>query len=360
MAAANLSSLAIVTSPLQLLCAIEYFMVSDCLRKAKFIFKVGLGTRAHSQMELLLNDFGLRCDVLVSLREMGSLPEKIESYARVIRSLQECSYQYVLLGDVRQQWMQDLVCNLSSEQVIMIDDGAAVLSVHKHVLSKNGCVLPFNLFPKSTEVRKKEVLSIKHRLGLVSKQVELGIFSMFNIASPHYFRRHRFENVREMFNGKSVLSSQGEWHFIGMHLVEEKLMSEDEYWGYLSNVVNRMPSKSKMVYIPHRFENLDEKRKKLTDLSVEIRELDYPYEINLLHSSILPDAVIGFYTTCLFSVSALYSDNIEIFYIRIKDETMDTYKAMTRMHQQFSFYEHVVTIYDLLETMDVKQIFTVN
>lgn len=352
-----LPSLVLVASPYQLLCAIEYLSDRQLLESAHVLFEVAENSNAEQQMYHLLNKFNLFHYKRLSIANSGTLAQRIASYAHQINVFITYRFNAILIGDVRHQWMQDTLCSLEAEHYIMVDDGAAVLSIYQHILSKQDCTLPVNLFPDSAVSRQQEAVQIKRELGLQLKTRKLGTFSLFNLPSPHFFKQHQFSNVLKVLRESKELSKKKEVHFIGTHFVELKLLSESEYYFYLKRTRDLIPDHIDLVYFPHRGEDFKLKIPLLAALNIQFKELPCPYEMFLMQNFMVPSQLIGFYTTCLFNVKAIFSDNIETSYIKLKDKELQRFKDMDWMHKRFSLYDQVVSIYQQLDDDNINKLF---
>lgn len=352
-----LPNLVLVASPYQLLCAIEYLSDMQLLEPTHVLFEIAENSVAEQQMFHLLNKFKLAHHTRLLITSSGTLRQRITRYVHQVKPFIGQSFQTILIGDIRKQWMQDTLCSLEAEKYIMVDDGAAVLSIYQHVLSKQGCALPVDLFPDGDSSRKEEAAKVKNELGLQIKTRRLGIFSLFNLPSPHYFKQHHFSNVLKVLAENKEVSKQSEVHFIGSHFVELGLLSEGEYFFYLERARALVPENMAMVYFPHRGECFDTKKRQLAALNIKFRELQCPYEMFLMQSFIVPAQLIGFYTTCLFNVNAIFTDNIETYYIKLRDKELRRFKGMDWMHQRFSLYDQVMSIYQQLDDDNIKKLF---
>ncbi|MEO9945569.1 hypothetical protein [Paraglaciecola sp.] len=352
----NKPSLALVSSPYQLLGAIEFQLDINQLFDLHVVFTAMPGSTNEKQIYELLETFKISHVKKLYLNNSGSLRQRIESYAKVVSTLR-MDYESILLGDIRHHWMQDIACSLDAKNYVMVDDGAAVLSIYQHILSQQGFYLPVELFPESSVSRQEQAQIIKIDCGLTIRRRKLGIYSLFKIPSPFYFKRHSFNNVLKVLGHVRQHQCENEIHFIGTHFVELKLLSESDYFSYLKKVRSMFSADVNIVYFAHRGENISQKRPQLAKIGFELREISYPYEMFLMQTEKLPHRLIGFYTTCLFNVKAIFADTITINCIKLKNEQLQSFKEAIWMQECFTLYDQVISIYEQLDREEITTLF---
>lgn len=349
------NKLVLIASPFQLLCAIEFLLANDDLEDLWVYYQGDISARASKQLKGLAEIFGINNYFRANIVNSGSLEERIGSYIGVYNECKRHAFEYVLIGDVRQQWMQDIACALDCHNTIVVDDGAAILPVYDHLLSHNGCRLPVSLFQASNE-RKKLAQKIKANLGLVLKNKPIQLFSLYGFDNKQKYPRNDFSKIRaEFFKGEELKVSE-EIHFLGSPYVEKGLLEEEVYFDFIECMIKNHEDSSSFVYFPHREENLKKKSACLKSMGVHLKETPFPYEIEALNGMKAGRFVYGMHSTCLFSLRLLYGNAIDLLCFKVPGKRLIEYENIRWMLDSYSLREHIEAVYQRLLTFDVELI----
>lgn len=351
------NSIVMLTSPFQCLTAIEFFAVEGFDTEITLLIDDDIDHKSQEQIIELIDYLNVKKTIKIKLIHIGDLTQRIHSYSRVLQEL-ENNYTYVLIGDIRHQWMQDIACSVISENRIILDDGAATLPICEHILKPNSFNIPVMLF-NSTIERKLEVIEIKNKLGLNTNYTKVKLFSVFDFNENSY-GVNKFPFFKEKYN--AGLSSKEKidvcWHFIGSPVVEKELIDEDEYFNVLTDALARNKEKSiaKPVYVVHRSENIISKYDKLISMGFVVVENEKPYELYLLSLNQLPSKIVSFHSTCLFNVSVMFGDLIDKECYMLSNKSLCNLKNKHLMHQAYTLHDHVKSIYNRMSEYNIGMI----
>ena len=341
--------LVLVSSPFQYLCAVEY--LKCCGITAPVIVADGSASCINSakQLQLLYTTFLPAQLIHVVLQKQGDLTERIASYSWLVAEFTAISFDAVLIGDIRQQWMQDIACAVSSKRVVVVDDGAATLALHDYVLKPNDFLLPVSMY-QSAPVRRKFALQIKKAQGLALQQKKVSIFSIYNLGSASEGLKNEF---RALMSGFCAVE-QDEWHFIGSPVVEKGIISEALYNKAVEDALAECPVSARAVYYVHRAEDVTVKQRYLMDLGYEIRTNDLPYEMHLVEQSLKPRWITGLHSTCLFNLKLMFGTSFPARCYVMNNQELDRMKAIQWASDHYSLYDHIVSIYSRLNEFGIE------
>jgi hypothetical protein len=130
-------------------------------------------------------------------------------------------------------------------------------------------------------------------------------------------------------------------YLLGQPLSETNLLSEDDYFEYLEYIIDKF--ENKIVYIPHRTEQIGDRHKSYVNDKFEIRDIGMPIELYFLEQKIEPYHIISFMTTAFFTLEKLYSQT-KYSYIYIPSD-----KILERA-------EDVQRAYDLISKCNIQKL----
>jgi hypothetical protein len=343
-------ALVLVNSSFQLMCAMEYLLSQSYQNDVMIVTSEEAGSTTCKQMLRLAKDFGINSIDSVTVLSNGSLERRIGSYGEYFaKSLRGKEFEYLLIGDVRHQWIQDYTCSVKAKKVVMVDDGGAVFSIIKYILEPLDFTLPMSSTVVTTDSRRVLATQLKNAYGMVITSTPVKLFSIFYQEAKSHITRNQYQHLCEFYNPRKGVETINEIHVIGAPFVEHNLLSQDDYLDYISslNALNKNYTDAKLVYFMHRFEQDNhEKCLALRALGFELRQSDINYELTLIQSATKPLAVGSIISTSLYNVKALFGEQVEAVFVPLKTKHLDFYQTTHWMVKQYTLSQHWQHIID--------------
>ena len=225
----------------------------------------------------------------------------ISSYFIVLKFLlfmfvSHYKYKYVFLGNFESSFLKLFLKIIPKHKIVLLDDGIKAFFIQTDFTSDYN----YNMFTMLYTIKP-----------LMNQTI----------------RYNKFEYLKKLYNleNKSDILQNKEILFLGSKLCEEGILDEKKYI-YIMHTIAKLYSEYKIVYIPHRGENIDklsgilEKHKNFTK-----KEIDCPIEIYLLEENIIPTKVLSFYSAALLTIKLLY-ERTEVHSI-LFDYSQSCYKS---------------------------------
>lgn len=344
------STLFLVSSPFQYLCAVEFLKCSRIDGPIIVVDSSSACINSTKQLNTLYATFPPTQVINVVLLRQGGLAERIASYSWLAKELSAINFGAVLIGDIREQWMQDIACSVSSEEVVLVDDGAATLVLHDFILKPYEFLLPVSMY-KSDPARRELATQIKKEQGLSLKQRKVSIFSIYDLGLASTGFRNEFSALMNEFSE----IEHDEWHFIGSPVVEKGIISEALYNKAVEDALSDGPASARAIYYMHRSEDISLKRHYLSALGYEIRAQDVPYELHLVEQSLKPRWIAGMHSTCLFNLKLMFGINFPARCYVLDEQELERMKTILWASDHYSLYDHIVSIYSRLEEFSIER-----
>lgn len=259
--------LAVVETPLQLLCAYEAL---EDNRNAYTILRLTGAARNDKQVLTLARQLNLRCiTVKVPPRQPWAMLRAIWT----LRHLLLRNYEVVYLGSYFSRFIRSIAL-LFRGPVFILDDGVATLLAQTKIQNS------------------RQFDSIYTFLPVKPLQGQTCI-------------RHSFERLAARFRSPDTACIGT--YFIGQPLVENGLVNENRYHSLIRDCVKE--SNDTIIYIAHRAES-EYYLKKLGDIpGIAVQYVDVPVELYFLMEVPPPKIVYSSISTALFSLSLLLPDS---------------------------------------------------
>ena len=353
----KVTTLALVNSSFQLICAIEFLLKNNTLNSAVFVSEIPIDSAAYKQMKNLLDDFNLKGILTVPICYSGTLEERIGSYGQFFKeNLARKKFDTVLFGDIRKQWMQDFVCSLDSNQTIMIDDGGAVLPVINFMLEPAKGYLPIALQNGGTEERKKLATKIKSNFGLDIQRKKVFLFSVFHKETYVDCEENNFQYIIKFYNPENRFIKTNEVHFIGAPFLEYKLLDLSEYMQSIERFDAMVEDKLKRVYYKHRYETNEQKLFEIEKLGYEIRTSEINYEQHLIQSGSLPTKVASILSTSLFNIKSIFPERVDAYFFPLNENIIRRHASTQWMVEYYNLAQHWQQIFARLPAYGVSEV----
>lgn len=257
-------ALAIVETPLQLLCAFE--AIGGDVSSRIVLRRTGVGNNDEQCAELAQR-LDMRCLVVdAPVRSPLAMILALLSMRRLILRRHGAVY----LGSYYSRFIRMVGRFLRGEK-FFLDDGTTTITLQEEMQGRSS--------PPS-------------------------LFTFFRVdALPgQRCERHSFSRVREIF---SIKGSKGAY-FIGQPFVELGLMDAEDYVRIVSAA--KAMAGQYLLYVPHRVE-AEEHLSALSDaLGIDLFRPRMSIEMDFLAGGLGPESIFSCYSTALFTLSALFPD----------------------------------------------------
>lgn len=345
--------LLLITSPFQYWCIQEYLFkhnLSD--RQITVVNGASFCGNSMRQIERLHRNLSSVNEIKLTIPANSKLEARIEPYANVARELKRIKFERVLVGDLREIWMQDIACFVDSESVILVDDGAATNVFTEKLIAPNDFFIPIALHTQS-QSRRLEAIEIKKRLGLSIANKSITLFSIFPFEQYRNTEQNKLSLLQEVF-AKTQIEQLTETHFIGSPVCEKGIIDQATYLNIISQAKREFDSSAKLIYFAHRAENLDVKRASLESLGFEIERHDEPYELVCAEHGRSPYAVVGLHSTSLFNMKILLGQRTRAICYKLPSDILLRLESKSMGSDRFSLREHIESIYRRLNEFGIE------
>lgn len=296
-------NLFIVRSPLQVINAYEasqYFATKNNILVLIHNSTINNTDQTRKIVEML--------NVWDEIIEIENKNTKFFQYVKLVKKLKKSVYENIFIGGFS-TLHKIILANLKYKEAYVIDDGTATLAIQSSVKDYfnkrplNGRELRFLFFLLKTKIQKK-----------------IHYFTFFNLPNLNneLVIKHKFEHTKKLYHISNTINDNV-LYFLGQHLVQEGCCSREVYMHYLNQIVQKYPEK-KIIYIPHRSENILDEIKELESQKFQIHKNEIPIELFFLSKGIYPSNIASFISTALYTLSTIFPDsNVESFLIPMED-----------------------------------------
>lgn len=344
--------LLLITSPFQYWCAKEYLHQNNLANSTLTIVNAGtFCENSMRQIKLMHDDVTLREEIILDIPRHGDLASRISPYAEIINGLALQHFDVILLGDLRQIWMQDVACSVACDNVVLVDDGAATNVFEKYLIAPNGYTLPIPMHVQNAS-RKSEAQAIKRSLGITDNQKPFSLFSVFSFNNQERAKRNTLSLMKAQFEN-SQAQYRNECHFIGSPVCEKGIMTRRHYDDVLRDAASQTNQGEALVYFAHRAENLEQKESELNSLGFSIECYDEPYELVCAGQSRIPRRIAGLHSTTLFNLKKIFGSSVNATCYKINDVHLKKLGEVNWGSDTFTLRDHVESIYARLDEFGI-------
>ncbi|WP_340678122.1 hypothetical protein [Paraglaciecola sp.] len=338
------AALVLVNSSFQLMCALEYLLKNATCHNVLVVTSEDPKGSSYQQMLRLTYDFDIHKIDNIVVAHSGSLEERIGSYGDYYaKNIKDLTFEHVVLGDVRHQWIQDYTCSVKANNIVMVDDGGAVFSIIKYILAPLDFKLPFYPTNSGTVSRRELAGEIKRSYGMHVQPTKLSLFSLFHQQIVSDVVVNDFSKIIEFYNPTKHFACLNEAHIIGAPFVEHHLLSQYAYLTYIESLasVARYYQDIKLVYFMHRFEKDNHvKNAALAALGYELRVSEINYELALIQAAQKPRLVGSVISTSLYNVKAIFAEQVEAIFVPLQQAHLDLYRDTNWMVDKYTLAQH--------------------
>lgn len=290
----NLNNLLIASSPMQIINGIEaikHFDLSQTTLVLIYRHKRASHKRNNQQIEEIAKLHEWK--EIVYLNKNANQNMFLDSL-RVIKELAKTEYQYVFIGNFT-KLNRILSANINKKHLYLVDDGTATIKTYNEIFLKN-------------KINKLSLRHILYFLSGVKIKVtdKINLFTYFDLKENKQFNIVRnnlnyFKNSR-----KNESKSESPIIFLGQILSERHFVTVKDYKSYINSILAMHDEK--IIYIPHRYEEINKTVLKLESEKLEIQEINLPVELYLIYNNIVPKKLISFCTSAFFVLDKIYPE----------------------------------------------------
>jgi hypothetical protein len=133
--------------------------------------------------------------------------------------------------------------------------------------------------------------------------------------------RHSFEYLQE--SAFRLPRDQNLIYFIGSSLSEVGVVSEDFYVKSLKVIVDSFAPK-KVIYIAHRGDSSDKLMRIRSDVGIEVKTYNIPFELQLAMFGPIPDQIASFYSSVLINCAEMFQSALRVTSFRIPTQELSS------------------------------------
>ncbi len=217
---------------------------------------------------------------------------KYIEYIKLINELKNFHYNYIFFGNFTSIY-KIIISNIKKEHLYLIDDGSATIHIYKNILIPNKI--------NSLSIKELRFLLIGFKTKIKDK---INIFTYFTLPYDERFPvvENKLTYFKEKLNKENFIEE--DIIFLGQPLASSNFISQTDYSNYLKSI--KKIKDKKIIYIPHRFENINSELKELEDRYFKILPIDIPIELYFIYNSIIPTHIISFCTSATFTLEKIY------------------------------------------------------
>ncbi|WP_061019394.1 hypothetical protein [Vibrio splendidus] len=293
-------NLFLATSPLQYICALEAKEYFNCENNILLLVEQK-SEHGLIQQEKLVNSSEWEHIVTISRDNRSKqVPHAIKQIKTILADQSIKQFFYAEYNGWRTKL---LLKNLPVEQEIYFDDGTMTLIEYgKFIL------------PGKPYSRPRFLVDLKVRfngckpIGTLVQSQNLEIFSMFEL-TENKFKLHanNLSSLKCHYGNPKLYNPNAPIGIIGQGAIGDKNQpSVDEYVQSILGLAEAISSK--ILYFPHRTEKLAVREKLESHSNIDYHYGEYPLEIELIDKNITLSALVGAYSTAMFTCRKLYPE----------------------------------------------------
>ena len=229
------------------------------------------------------------------------------NYVNLIRKLKKLKIDTFFTSSGFNKMQQIIMANLNSKKTILFDQGTGTILTYK--LFQNGDINKFSM--------KKLRFWF---LGLKTKvDNNIDFFTMFdfkNLPTSKIYKNN-YDFVKKKYNLRNKKLTD-EVFIIGQKLVKSNMVTKQEYFEYLDNIINKYKG-YKINYLMHRTEDKEYLIENKYNSKMNLLDSTKPGEIYFLELDTQPKVIIGNVSALLISLKYIFKD-INIISYKFRDK----------------------------------------
>lgn len=304
-------NLYIISSPLQMVCALESLL--QLKSKSVFILILGRSEKANEFMLKLSKDY-LDKEKVYYTKKTSSISLLLEKIKLLKKFNKKYHFKNIFIGNISEFSEKVFAINIKSKKLWSLDDGSKTLVLKDYYAIHNNKIDCFDKLNLNAVIK---FVILKLFLLKSSKEIMINWFTVFNFIPKNggIIQNHQLSEFKKeiKFNEHNRNDQSKDIYFIGTNLINVGVIkSEEIFFKLLSNIKKRYNNK-KVYYIPHRFESAIH-IERIAQIGFEIKEFNHIVEIAFLENNIYPKTIASFYSTALYTLSKIFPESKIDFY----------------------------------------------
>jgi len=301
-----IDNLFVVESPLQALVALELSLrFKD--QKNGIVYRFAEGReRNNNQIETVISRGNWSFKRKIFFDNRSALSNH-KSIVRELKSLVEffpAGIKQLFIGEFRSQWMHLMRVAVTPSRTVLMDDGAATLTVKRKFIDK-GIYYPAILWKQSNPI-KNLVKRCMYRHFVNNRELQSPIYFASAFAKTESLYPIDFSSLKELFKNNAKNTDKKAVFFFGSKYSESGIISREYELVFLEQVKQfYSPYNCDLVYCAHRDESDDKINVIKNALNFNVLVSDTPAEVFLLENSHRIMEVSGAYSSVLNNAKVL-------------------------------------------------------
>ena len=293
-------NLFLVTSPLQYICALEAKEYFKCENNILLLVNQKSEHGLIQQNKLIDKS---KWDHIVTISRDNRSKQVPLAIKQIKAILAEQPIKRFFYAEYNGWRTKLLLRNLPVEQEIYFDDGTMTL------LEYGKFILPGKPYS-----RPRFLVDLKIRvngckpIGILAQSQNIEIFSMFDLAESKFkLHTNNLSSLKRHYGNPKLYNPLAPIGIIGQGAIGDKDQpSIDEYVQSILDLAEAISSE--ILYFPHRTEKPAVRKKLESHSKVRYHYGEYPLEIELIDKNITLSALVGAYSTAMFTCRKLYPE----------------------------------------------------
>ncbi|UPR28452.1 glycosyltransferase 52 family protein [Vibrio crassostreae] len=291
-------NLFVVTSPLQYICALEAKNHFNC--QNNILLLVNQKTEHGLQQQKRLIDNSEWQHVVTISRDNRSkqVPQAIK---QIKKHLAGVSIEHFFYAEYNGWRTKLLIKNLPVNKEVYFDDGTMTLLEYGN-----------HIIPGQPYYRPRLLVDLKVRfngckpIGRLEQSNDLEIFSMFELKQNKFkLHQNNLSTLKQRYGNPELYRNDAPIGFIGQGAIGDKnQVSVDDYVSSINQLVEQ--TSTDIIYFPHRTEKTEVRKRLMRNPNIQYHQGEYPLEIELIDKQIKLSALVGTYSTVMFTCRKLY------------------------------------------------------
>ena len=297
------STLIIISSPFQAICAIEAIVYFE-VKEPYIIIIPNKENSINIKTYQILADYGINQYKIVKfdyfLKLLSYVISKKPYYLFYTKK-----FSKIIIGDYLNPTHKLLASYYNNNELIYLDDGNSSIEIFKY---------------KSKLAKRRSInnfLKINISNILLHSRKKHTFFSVFPTKNDFFINKTNKLNFLK--NKINIVDNRNDIYILGSNIYLMNYITGDKYIEYLKKTIcslNKNNTNSKIYYCPHRGENIKDIEKICEKLKLNIFQTQKTIEIDIVEKGIIPKIIVGFGSTALYTLKILF-DEIQIYLIKL-------------------------------------------
>lgn len=312
-------NLFIVTSPFQYVCANEAKTFFKCQDNILLLVNQDSEEALNIQNKIIKKEQWSHVINIDRNNRTIAIPKAIKKIKKILKGSRIETFFYSEYNGLRTKL---LLRNLEIDREIYFDDGGLTLvDFEKHIK------------PQTTFYRPRFFQDLVMRIngckpvGKLPPNKQLAFFTIFDLGETQFTcHPNNFNQLIKQYGQPNIYSESAPVGFIGKGAVGDKNQSTiDEYINELETAAQKV--NRKILYFPHRTERAKIRQRLKANEHIIYHQSEYPLEIELIDKNIQLSALIGDFSTVMFT-SRKFSNEMPLYILTDKHKDPVTQKVI--------------------------------